>query len=180
MKSAMSKMLAAAAVGIALGVVSACSSTPVTPAAPVDTATPTTAPPPVATTPAPPAVIASNPLDDPKSILARRSVYFDLDKYDVKPEFQPLVQAHAKYLAGNPGARIAIEGNCDESGSREYNLALGQKRADAVKNAMKLLGAQETQMESVSFGKEKPRATGHDEAAHAENRRDDLDYKVKL
>ena len=93
--------------------------------------------------------------------------------------FQPLVQAHAKYLAGNPGARVVIEGNCDERGSREYNLALGQRRADAAKNAMKLLGATETQIESVSFGEEKPKASGHDEASWSQNRRDDIVYKVK-
>lgn len=123
--------------------------------------------------------VATNPLDEPQNILYKRSVYFDFDKYDIKPEYQPLIQAHAKYLSVNPGARVAIQGNCDELGSTEYNLALGQRRADAVKNAMKLLGAKEAQMESVSFGKEKPKAVGHDEASRAENRRDDIVYNVK-
>ncbi len=139
------------------------------------------APRPAAPAPKPvaPPPVAANPLDDPQSILYKRSVYFDFDKYDIKSEYQPLIQAHAKYLSANPGARVAIQGNCDELGSREYNLALGQRRADAVKNAMKLLGAKEAQMESVSFGKEKPKAVGHDEASRAENRRDDIVYNVK-
>jgi peptidoglycan-associated lipoprotein len=157
----------------------ACSSQPTKEtAAPAPAAT---TPPPTApvATPAPPPTVAGNPLDDPRSILYKRSVYFDFDKYDIKPEYQPLLQAHARYLASHAGARVSIEGNCDELGSSEYNLALGQKRADNAKNAMKLLGASEAQIESVSFGKEKPRSTGHDEAARAENRRDDIDYKIK-
>jgi len=119
----------------------------------------------------------SDPLNDPKSPLAKRSVYFDFDSFVVKPEFQSLVDAHSKYLTSNKGRKIVIEGNADERGSREYNLALGQKRADAVKSRLQLLGVAEAQMETVSFGEEKPRASGHDEAAWAENRRADLNYK---
>jgi len=167
-----------AAAGFVACVLSACSSEPVkeTPAAPAAAVPVAQAP---VTAPVAPARVAGNPLDDPRNILYKRSVYFDYDKYDIKPEFQPLVQAHAKYLIGNPGARVAIEGNCDEQGSREYNLALGQRRADSVKTAMKLLGVNDAQMESVSFGKEKPKATGHDETSRAEDRRDDIDYKTK-
>jgi peptidoglycan-associated lipoprotein len=117
-----------------------------------------------------------NPLKDPRSMLSKRSVFFDFDRYEVKDEFKPLVEAHAKYLAGNKGARMTVQGNCDERGSREYNIALGQRRADQVKRMMALYGATDVQIETVSFGKEKPRNLGHDEAAWAENRRDDMVY----
>ncbi len=115
-------------------------------------------------------------LKDPKSILSKRSVYFDLDSFTIKEEFRPLVEAHAKYLRDNPTARILIQGNTDERGSREYNLALGQKRADAMKRMMLLLGAREEQVEAVSLGEEKPKAQGSTEEAYAENRRDDILY----
>jgi peptidoglycan-associated lipoprotein len=123
--------------------------------------------------------VAADPLKDPANILSKRSVYFDFDSNLVKAEFKPVVTAHARYLTQHPSAQMRIEGNADERGSREYNLALGQRRADAVKQMMQLLGAQAGQMESVSFGEEKPRATGHDEAAWAENRRADIKYKDK-
>jgi peptidoglycan-associated lipoprotein len=122
------------------------------------------------------ATASGNPLRDPRSILSKRSVYFDFDRYEVKDEFKPLVEAHAKYLAGNKSARMTVQGNCDERGSREYNIALGQRRADQVKRMMALYGATDGQVETVSFGKEKPRNQGHDEAAWAENRRDDMVY----
>ena len=116
-------------------------------------------------------------LKDPGNILSRRSVYFDFDSNLVKDEFRPLVTAHARYLQQNPGTKMRIEGNTDERGSREYNIALGQRRSEAVKQMMQLLGARPDQIESVSFGEEKPRATGHDEAAWAENRRADIVYQ---
>jgi peptidoglycan-associated lipoprotein len=119
---------------------------------------------------------AENPLHNPNSILSKRSVYFDFDSFVVKDEFKPLVEAHARYLQSHPDARMTIQGNTDERGSREYNIALGQKRADAVKRMMVLLGAGDSQIETVSFGKEKPKNPGHDEAAWAENRRDDIVY----
>lgn len=118
-----------------------------------------------------------NPLTDPKNILSKRSIYFDFDSYVVKDEFKSLMVAHANYLRSNAGARTLLQGNTDERGSREYNLALGQRRADAVKYAMTLSGAKEAQIESVSLGEEKPRATGHDEASWAENRRVDIRYQ---
>jgi len=117
-----------------------------------------------------------SPLRDPANILSKRSVYFDFDSFVVKDEFRPLVEAHARYLVANRGTRMIIQGNTDERGSREYNIALGQKRADAVKRTMTLLGAQEAQIETVSFGKEKPKNPGHDESAWAENRRADIVY----
>jgi peptidoglycan-associated lipoprotein len=119
---------------------------------------------------------AGNPLRDPNNVLSKRSVYFDFDSFVVKDEYRPLVEAHARYLQQNRNARMTVQGNTDERGSREYNIALGQKRADSVKRMMMLLGASENQIETVSFGKEKPRNPGHDEGAWAENRRDDILY----
>jgi peptidoglycan-associated lipoprotein len=117
-----------------------------------------------------------SPLKDPKSILSQRSIYFDYDSYLVKPEHRALVEAHAKYLQANRNARMIIQGNTDERGTREYNIALGQKRADAIKKLLLLLGATESQVETVSFGKEKPRNPGSGESAWAENRRGDIVY----
>ena len=117
-----------------------------------------------------------NPLKDPRSPLSKRSVYFDFDSYAVKDEYKPLIEAHAKYLQGNRNAKMTIQGNTDERGSREYNIALGQRRADTVKRMMLLSGATDAQIETVSLGKEKPKNQGHDEGAWAENRRDDIVY----
>lgn len=117
-------------------------------------------------------------LTDPKSKLSQRSIYFDLDKYDVKDEYKDLVAAHAKYLVANKGFKVLLQGNTDERGSREYNLSLGQKRADAVKRSLVLLGAREDQVESVSLGEEKPKNPGSGESAWAENRRADILYKA--
>jgi peptidoglycan-associated lipoprotein len=117
-----------------------------------------------------------NPLKDPRSPLSKRSVYFDFDSYVVKDEYKPLIEAHAKYLQANRGAKMTIQGNADERGSREYNIALGQRRADTVKRMMLLFGATDVQIETVSFGKEKPKNEGHEESAWAENRRDDIVY----
>ncbi|HQR22153.1 MAG TPA: peptidoglycan-associated lipoprotein Pal [Burkholderiaceae bacterium] len=118
-----------------------------------------------------------DPFTDPNNPLSKKSVYFDFDSFVVKSEFQPLVEAHGKYLAANSGRQIKIEGNTDERGGREYNLALGQKRAEAVKQRLLLMGARDAQIETVSFGKEKPRALGSTEEAWAQNRRADIVYK---
>ena len=115
-------------------------------------------------------------LKDPKNILSKRSVFFDFDQYVIKDEFKPLIEAHAKFLVANPGIRMLIQGNADERGSREYNLALGQKRAEAVKKALLLLGGKEDQVEAVSLGEEKPRCTEQTEECWAQNRRDDILY----
>ena len=115
-------------------------------------------------------------LTDPKSILSKRSIYFDYDSYEVKGEYKDLVAAHAKFLSNNRQFKMLIQGNTDERGSREYNLALGQKRSDAVKKMLTVLGAREDQVESVSLGEEKPKNEGHDEAAWSENRRGDMLY----
>jgi peptidoglycan-associated lipoprotein len=106
-----------------------------------------------------------------------RLIYFDFDSYVIKPEFQPLIEAHARFLKANPGRRIAIEGHTDERGGREYNLALGQRRSEAVRRALGLLGVPDNQLEAVSFGKEKPIATGGDEASFAKNRRAEIVYR---
>jgi len=105
-----------------------------------------------------------------------RLVYFDYDSFVVKPEFQSLIAAHARLLRAQPERRVAIEGHTDERGGREYNLALGQKRADAVRNALSILGVSPSQMEAVSFGKEKPVVLGYEEAAFAKNRRVEIRY----
>ena len=115
-------------------------------------------------------------LRDPNSPLSKRSVYFDYDQYDVKGEYKNQLQAHAKFIASEPNARVLVQGNTDDRGSREYNLALGQRRADAIKKQLVLMGAPESQIESVSLGKEKPKALGDNEAAWAENRRGDMLY----
>jgi peptidoglycan-associated lipoprotein len=103
-----------------------------------------------------------------------RVVYFDFDSFVVKDEFRPTIEAYAKQLAADRKKKLAIEGHTDERGGREYNLALGQKRAEAVAKSMALLGAQDTQLEAVSFGKERPAVPGSDEAAWAKNRRAEL------
>lgn len=106
-----------------------------------------------------------------------RLVYFDYDSFVIKPEFAGTLEAHAKFLKVNPGRRVALEGHTDERGGREYNLALGQKRAEAVRRALALLGVQESQMEAVSFGEEKPAVVGFDEAAFSKNRRVEVSYR---
>ena len=113
---------------------------------------------------------------DPASPLSKRSVYYDFDMYNIREEFQPLVEAHAKFLREHKDLKVRVEGNCDERGSREYNLALGQRRADSIKRAMTLLGVPPKQIETVSFGAEKPKALGSNEEAWAENRRSDIVY----
>jgi peptidoglycan-associated lipoprotein len=109
--------------------------------------------------------------------LAQRSVYFDYDSFSVKDEYKPVLQAHAKFLVENPTAKVYLQGHTDERGSREYNLALGQKRADAVRRIMAVLGVKENQIEGVSYGEEKPKNSGHDDAAYAQNRRADIIYQ---
>lgn len=174
-----------AALGATL-VLGACSSTPVGQGAPtspsvaakqspVTTQTPTHATPiaPVAAAPMPPY------LDSASALYQKRSIYFDFDEFTVKPDFAPLLELHGKYLASHPNLAIKIQGNTDEVGGTEYNLALGQKRAEAVSKALKIYGVKDSQMEAVSFGEEKPKAPGHDDASRAQNRRVDLAYPEK-
>ena len=118
----------------------------------------------------------STALKDPKSILSKRSIFFDYDSNLVKDEYKPVVTAHARYLQQNGGTKMRIEGNADERGSREYNLALGQRRADAVKQMMQILGVKADQIETVSFGEEKPRCSEAAESCWSQNRRGDIFY----
>jgi peptidoglycan-associated lipoprotein len=118
----------------------------------------------------------TDPLRDPASPLSQRSVYYDFDKYDVKDEYKPLVEVHAAYLRANPAVKMLVQGNTDERGSREYNIALGQRRSEGVKRMLMLLGAAEDQIEAVSLGEEKPKELGHNEEAWARNRRSDMLY----
>ena len=104
-------------------------------------------------------------------------VYFDYDSFIIKPEFQSTIVAHAQFLKSNTRAKISLEGHTDERGGREYNLALGQKRADAVRQSLTLLGVATSQIETVSFGEEKPAMQGADESAFAKNRRAEFFYK---
>ena len=105
-----------------------------------------------------------------------RSVYYAFDKSDIKPEARALLQANARYLRDHPNVKVRVEGNADERGSAEYNLALGQRRAEAVSQTLKTLGVNDARIEAVSLGKEKPKKTGHDESSWAENRRSDIVY----
>ena len=117
-----------------------------------------------------------DPLNDPQGVLAKRSVYFDFDSYAVRDDGKSIVENHSAYLNKNKARKVLIQGNTDERGGTEYNLALGQKRAEAVRKAMGTLGVAESQMEAVSLGEEKPKASGSNEAAWAENRRADIVY----
>ncbi|CAG2127564.1 peptidoglycan-associated lipoprotein Pal [Cupriavidus plantarum] len=123
-----------------------------------------------------PVDVSRDPLNDPNGPLAKRSVYFDFDSYTVKSDYQSVLSAHAQYLNANKSRKVLIQGNTDERGTSEYNLALGQKRAEAVRRSLNSLGVADSQLEAVSLGKEKPKALGHDEAAWAENRRADIVY----
>ena len=106
-----------------------------------------------------------------------RTVYFDYDSFEVRAEYAATLEANARYLKANANRKLALEGHTDERGGREYNLALGQKRAEAVRRSMSLLGVSEAQMEPVSFGEEKPAAFGFDEESFAKNRRVELTYR---
>jgi len=183
MKNRRQPLLSALAVATTL--LAACSSTPVAPDA--ASAKPATA---AATTPAAPsarsaaapsstvATVVLPPHKDPKhAISTERSVYFAFDDFSVNGRYIDIVERHGRYLQGQAPLAIRIEGHADERGSAEYNLSLGQKRAEAVLRALKLAGAREQQMEAVSYGEERPRQAGHSESAWSENRRADIAYR---
>ncbi len=115
-------------------------------------------------------------LNEPDGLLAQRSIYYMFDSFEIQAEYKPILEAHSKFLVDNPSFRVRIEGNCDDRGSREYNLALGQSRAEQIRKSMLLLGVSVDQIEVVSFGAERPVAYGFDEASRAKNRRSDLVY----
>ena len=189
----MNKALVVVLTGLSAMLIHGCSSQPVAdskvaveerapsqvkPAAPKPPTTGAPAPGGVAVKPLPPTTTATgaNPLKDPNNILSRRSILYDYDSDAIKDEYRPMLQAHARYLNDNRSARMLIQGNTDERGSREYNIALGQRRADAVKRLMGLLGAQDAQIEAVSLGEERPRCEEKTDACYAQNRRSDLLY----
>jgi peptidoglycan-associated lipoprotein len=118
----------------------------------------------------------SQPWNDPKSPLFDKSVYFGFDEYIIQTKYQKMLSTHASYLKANPKQKVIIQGNTDDRGTAEYNLALGQRRSDAVRKSLNLMGVSDVQMEAVSFGKEKPKADGDTEAAWTENRRADIIY----
>lgn len=123
--------------------------------------------------------MAVDPLNDPSSMLAKRSTYYPFDVSVVQDADKPAVEAHAKYLASHADRKVRLEGNCDERGSTEYNLALGQRRAEGVKKMLLAGGAMASQIETVSYGEEKPKLTCHEEKCWKENRRTDLNYNAK-
>lgn len=166
--------------GALTALLGACSSTPVTPAYTPPTPVAAASPAAPAVVPAPVPIAALPAYLDPKSdIYTTRSVYFDFDQALLKKDFTGLIERHGKYLSANPQLAIRIEGNTDERGSAEYNLALGQRRAEAVRQALKIYGVKDAQMEAISWGKEKPKALGHGESDWGQNRRADLQYPTK-
>jgi len=164
-------------------VLAACSSTPIAEAPVAAAATPAPVSAPPAEPAASPAPVAPQPVLDHTDVNSplykQRSVYFDFDVFTIKSEFTAMLELHAGYLKSHPELQVKLEGNADERGGREYNLSLGQKRSESVKRALVTLGAGEGQLEAVSYGEEKPRATGHDEVSWAENRRVDFVYGPK-
>ena len=108
--------------------------------------------------------------------MARKVIYFDFDKSEIKPEFADVISAHARNLTSHPNLKMKLEGNTDERGTREYNIGLGERRAQAVRRALMLQGVAESQLTTVSFGSERPAAEGDDEAAWSQNRRVELVY----
>ena len=119
---------------------------------------------------------AFSELDDPTSQLSVRIIYFEYDSSSVKEEFRPVIEAHAMYLSQNPGTTVTLEGHADERGSREYNLALGERRAQSIKQQMLLLGASADQIRLVSYGEERPAIDGHDDYSWQQNRRVEILY----
>ena len=176
------RTLGTLALAVSAALIAGCATTePTTPTEAAPVAAPQPQPQARGTTPQAPQARAQQPATaatargEPGPALdVKRSVYYAFDGYDVKPEYRGLVEQHARYLRDNPSAKIVVEGNADERGSREYNVALGQKRAESVMKMMVVLGARPSQIEAVSYGEEKPRLTGHDESAWAENRRSDF------
>ena len=176
------RIATAAAPAAAALALAACASKPIEPPAPAPVVAATPAPV-AAPAPAPMAPPAATPLPaylDPNSpVSQQRSVYFPFDKDTFNAPDKAVVELQGRYLAQHPEVHVTIAGNTDERGGSEYNLALGQRRAQSVKSALGLLGVQDAQVEAISYGKEKPKATGHDEAAWQQNRRADFVYPAK-
>ena len=171
-------------ISLAMAFLAACSTAPKAPPAEVAKTTSTT----TTTTPPAPMPMPSH-ADDAQALAARlrqqaadldsKSVFFDFDAFVVKPTYDGLLHAQADFLKANPGTRLTVQGNTDERGGSEYNLALGQKRAEAVRKSLTLLGVSGDRVEATSFGKEKPRAACHEESCWSQNRRDDFVHALK-
>lgn len=161
-----------------VNLLAACASEKPKEVAPEPTAASSTAAPAAeAAAPAVAAAAVADALNDPNNaLLSKRSAYFPFDVDAVQAADKPMVQAHGEYLGKNAARKVTVEGNCDERGSSEYNLGLGNRRANNVKKMLVLSGAKAAQVDTVSFGEEKPKAVGHDEAAWSQNRRADLNY----
>lgn len=123
--------------------------------------------------------VSMSPLDDPNSPLSNRVIYFDFDRSDIKPAYRETIEAHSRYLSDNPDIRIELAGHCDERGTPEYNLALGERRAKAVAQSMRVLGVPYNQLDTNSFGEEDPVDLGHNEVAWQQNRRVELIYPAQ-
>lgn len=173
----MKKILSQTLLASAVCLVAACSTTGgnVAPVTPKNVVAPDT-PRPVAETSTGLSAADLAALRDPANPLSKRSVFFDLDSNVIKQDYASLIEVHGKFLANRPGVKVMIRGNADERGSAEYNLALGQRRADATKQGLIAYGVRDSQIETVSFGSEKPVAQGHTEASWAKNRRADIAY----
>ena len=120
-----------------------------------------------------------HPLDNPDGLLSKRTVYFEFDMSEILEQDKPILEAHARYLSGNPGASVTLEGHADERGTREYNIGLGERRANSVRQYMTLYGASGSQIRTVSYGEERPVAMGHNEEAWALNRRVEIIYRTR-
>jgi peptidoglycan-associated lipoprotein len=120
-----------------------------------------------------------HPLDDPSSMLSRRTVYFDFDSSEIKPDARGIIEAHAEYLSSNRSASITLEGHADERGTREYNVALGERRSNAVRQLITLMGASGQQIRTVSYGEERPVCSDHNESCWSQNRRVEIIYRTR-
>ena len=169
--------------GLVSSLLAACSSTPTAPApAPAPAAAPApSAPAPstsASTAPAaPPGPSVAAHLDPNSELRREASVYFAFDQSLIEPQYTPIIERHGQYLLRNGALKVVVEGHCDERGSAEYNLALGQRRAEAVSKALRVYGVKDAQVEAVSFGRERPKALGHDEESWRQNRRADIAYR---
>ena len=124
-------------------------------------------------------IFQGHPLDNPDSLLGQKVIYFDFDSYSIRNADRAVIQAHAEYMAANGGAAVILEGHADERGSREYNIALGEQRAKAVRQLLLFQGAAASQLETVSYGEERPVVSGHDESSWQQNRRVEILYKTR-
>ena len=123
--------------------------------------------------------MAGNPLDDPASLLATRTIFFEFDSSEIQAQDRETINAHGDYLRTNPGASITLEGHADERGTREYNVALGERRATSVRDMMLFAGASEQQIRTISYGEERPAAEGQSESAWSLNRRVEVIYRTR-